>query len=323
MTGNAARLLDHLAYGKTLSAAEVEGGAFAAAQQVFERKNMRLRQIAHMDVVADTGAVGRWVVRAEHRDLAALSVCDLQDQRNKVGFGEMRFAERTVRMRAAGIEIPQRGVPQAGRSRRTYRDFLRRFAVWHEEPHLDPEEFDLGFYSYGLRTYGNMPLIEPLESREVKKIRDFVIVVDTSESTAGELVKAFLKETFTLLKSQDSFFRQCRILVMQADNAVRDETWLNDLDALDRYTAQFTLVGGGGTDFRPAFARIAQLRQDGALRDLQGVLYFTDGKGIYPAKRPPFETAFLFLEDGTPPPDVPPWAMRLVLQPEEFDPKGR
>ena len=54
---------------------------------------------------------------------------------------------------------------QAGRSRRTYRDFLRRFAVWHEEPHLDPEEFDLGFYSYGLRTYGNLPLIEPLESR--------------------------------------------------------------------------------------------------------------------------------------------------------------
>ena len=157
----------------------------------------------------------------------------------------------------------------------------------------------------------------------MKKIRDFVIVVDTSESTAGELVKAFLKETFTLLKSQDRFFRQCRILVMQADNAVRDEVWLNDLDALDRYTAQFTLVGGGGTDFRPAFARIAQLRQDGALRDLQGVLYFTDGKGIYPAKRPPFETAFLFLEDGTPPPDVPPWAMRLVLQPEEFNPKGR
>ena len=32
---------------------------------------------------------------------------------------------------------------------------------------------------------------------------------------------------------------------------------------------------------------------------------------------------YLFLEDGTPPPDVPPWAMRLVLQPEEFDPKGR
>ena len=145
---------------------------------------------------------------------------------------------------------------QASRSRRSYRDFLRRFAVWHEEPHLDPEEFDLGFYSYGLRVYGNLPLIEPLESREVKKIRDFVIVLDTSESTAGELVKAFLQETFTLLKSQDSFFRKCRILVLQADNAIQDETWLTDLDALDRYTANFTLHGGGGTDFRPAFAHV-------------------------------------------------------------------
>ncbi len=31
------------------------------------------------------------------------------------------------------------------------RDFLR-FAVWHEEPRLDPDEFDLGYYCYGLRT---------------------------------------------------------------------------------------------------------------------------------------------------------------------------
>lgn len=214
---------------------------------------------------------------------------------------------------------------QASRSRRSYRDFLRRFAVWREEPRLDPDEFDLGYYTYGLRIYGKMPLIEPLESRESKKIRDFVIVLDTSESTAGDLVKSFLRETFTLLKSQDSFFRQCRILVMQADNAVREETWLRDLDDLDRYTEGFRLVGGGGTDFRPAFARIEQLRAEGPLRDMQGALYFTDGKGTYPARRPPFDVAFLFLENGAPPPDVPPWAMRLVLQPEEFapPPKGR
>ena len=119
-----------------------------------------------------------------------------------------------------------------------------------------------------------------------EKIRDFVIVVDTSESTAGELVKSFLKETFALLTSQDSFFRKCRILVMQADNAVREETWLTDLDALDRYTARFTLVGGGGTDFRPAFARIAALRREGSLRDLQGVLYFTGRQGHLPGQAP-------------------------------------
>ena len=219
----------------------------------------------------------------------------------------------------SGAEALQAQV-QAGRSRRSYRAFLQKFAVWREEARLDPEEFDLGYYSYGLRRYGNLPLIEPLESRESKKIRDFVIVLDTSESTSGELVKAFLKETFGLLKSGESFFRQCRILVLQCDDRVREETWLTDLDTLDAYAARLTLTGGGGTDFRPAFARISELLAQGQLTDLQGVLYFTDGKGVYPARRPAFDTAFLFLDTGAPPPEVPPWAMRLVLEPEEFVP---
>ena len=68
----------------------------------------------------------------------------------------------------AGAETMQAQI-EAAHSRRLYKDFLRRFAVMREEPRLDPDEFDLGYYSYGLRTYGNLPLIEPLESRESKK----------------------------------------------------------------------------------------------------------------------------------------------------------
>ena len=220
---------------------------------------------------------------------------------------------------SAGAQAMQAQI-EAAHSRRLYKDFLRRFAVWREEPHLDDDAFDLGYYTYGLRTYGNMPLIEPLETRESKKIRDFVIVIDTSESTAGELVKAFLRETFGLLKTGESFFRQCNIAVMQCDDAVRELTFLHDTDALDCYAAGMTLTGGGGTDFRPAFEKINALCADGTLRDLQGVLYFTDGKGVYPARRPNYDVAFLFLENGAPPPDVPPWAMKLMLSPEEFMP---
>lgn len=209
---------------------------------------------------------------------------------------------------------------QAGRSRRLYRDFLRRFAVLREEPKLDPDEFDLGYYTYGLTTYGNMPLIEPLETRESRKIKDLVIVIDTSESTAGELVKAFLRETFGLLKTAGSFFSRCNIVVMQCDDAVRDIAFLRDTETLERYAAALTLTGGGGTDFRPAFARIDELQKGGRLRDLQGVLYFTDGKGTFPARPPAYQTAFLFLEEGEVPPEVPPWAIRLVLAPEEFMP---
>ena len=82
------------------------------------------------------------------------------------------------------------------RSRYDYREFLRKFAVFHEELAVDDDSFDYNFYTYGLRLYGNMPLIEPLESKEVKKIEEFVIIIDTSMSCSGELVRKFLEETY-------------------------------------------------------------------------------------------------------------------------------
>ena len=39
-----------------------------------------------------------------------------------------------------------------------YRAFLRRFAAPREVAAVDADAFDYGFYSYGLRLYGNMPL---------------------------------------------------------------------------------------------------------------------------------------------------------------------
>ena len=45
---------------------------------------------------------------------------------------------------------------------------------------LDPDEFDYVYYTYGLKLYRNMPLIKPLEYREVKRIQEFVIAIDTS-----------------------------------------------------------------------------------------------------------------------------------------------
>ena len=50
---------------------------------------------------------------------------------------------------------------------------------------VDPDSFDYNFYSYGLSLYGNMPLIEPQEWKEVQKVEEFVIVIDTSMSCSG------------------------------------------------------------------------------------------------------------------------------------------
>ena len=106
------------------------------------------------------------------------------------------------------------------RSRYDYREFLRKFAVFHEELAVDDDSFDYNFYTYGLRLYGNMPLIEPLESKEVKKIEEFVIVIDTSMSCSGELVRKFLEETYGVLSESESFFTKINVHIIQCDEKV-------------------------------------------------------------------------------------------------------
>lgn len=206
---------------------------------------------------------------------------------------------------------------QAAKNRRNYRDFLQKFTVLWEEPHLDLEEFEMGYYAYGLQLYGNLPLIEPLETREIKKIREFVIVIDTSYSTNGDLVKGFLKETVSILSRKNSFFETCSIRILQCDDRVQHVMMIRNAGEFEQGLEKLQIVGGGGTDFRPAFSYVERMRSQGEMKKPDGLLYFTDGKGIYPGKKPDYKTAFLFLVeyDET---AVPPWAMRLKLEPEEW-----
>lgn len=217
---------------------------------------------------------------------------------------------------ASGIDAMKTQIKE-GKSRRSYKDFLRKFTVLKEELHCDYDEFDLNYYSYGLRLYKNMPLIEPLESREVTKISEFVIVIDTSYSTNGPLVQKFLEETFQIIQERDRFFHKSQIRIIQCDNQVHSDIIIKEQRDIPKLLHNFELIGGGGTDFRPAFSYINKLLENGEFQNLKGVLYFTDGKGIYPAKRPPYETAFLFLGEEEHP-DVPAWAMKLILHEEDL-----
>ena len=205
----------------------------------------------------------------------------------------------------------------AEKSRRSYRDFLQKFSVFREELQADPDEFDINYYTYGLKLYKNMPLIEPLESRENKKIREFVIALDTSYSTSGGLIESFLKETFDILMQKNNFFYEARVHVLLCDNQVQREVTISSEADIKRLMENFTVVGGGGTDFRPVFSYVNESVEKGRIKNLDGLLYFTDGKGIYPTKRPDYKTAFLFLEDYEEE-NVPPWAIRIKLEPEEF-----
>lgn len=206
---------------------------------------------------------------------------------------------------------------KARKAKHTYREFLHKFMVLQEELHCDMDEFDLNFYTYGLKLYENMPLIEPLETREIKKIRDFVVVVDTSYSTSGELVQNFLQETFEILREEENFFRHCRLHVLQCDDEVRSDTVITDREDIEKLFADFQIQGGGSTDFRPAFRYVNELLEQKKFTHLCGLLYFTDGKGIYPEKKPSYRTAFLFLDDYEEE-KVPVWAIRMRLETSEF-----
>lgn len=199
------------------------------------------------------------------------------------------------------------------REKRDYREFLRKFSVFSEELRADEDTFDYGFYTYGLSLYGNLPLIEPLETREARKVEEFAVVVDTSMSCSGALVRRFLEETYNVLAENESFFRKVNLHIIQCDEKVRADVKITSQGELKEYMEHFQLYGGGGTDFRPAFEYVDRLMEAGEYTNLKGLIYFTDGYGVYPNRMPGYRTAFVFLEEDYRDADVPPWAVRLIV----------
>jgi len=107
---------------------------------------------------------------------------------------------------------------QINREKYDYESFLKKFAVLGEAMKINDDEFDYVFYTYGLKLFGNMPLIEPLEYKEVKRIREFVIAIDTSGSTSGKLVQTFLNKTWNILQSTESFFSKVNIILFNLNS---------------------------------------------------------------------------------------------------------
>lgn len=206
----------------------------------------------------------------------------------------------------------------ANRRRIRYVDFLKSFMVATEDLKVNMDEFDYVYYTYGMDLYGNIPLVEPLEYQDDQKIRDFVIVLDTSESVRETLVRRFVECTLDILKGSETFASKVNIHVIQADSRVQSDTTITDLRDVDKMMDGFVVRGFGGTDFRPAFDHVRGLRKAGKLPDLKGLIYFTDGLGQFPEKAPDFDAAFVFLDEGEPLPPVPPWAMKVVIDEEEL-----
>ena len=139
-----------------------------------------------------------------------------------------------------------------------------------------------------------MPLIEHLEYQEVNRMEELVIAIDTSGSCSAATVRRFMEETYGILSDHENFFRKMNLYIIQCDSFIQDVIHVTCEDDWKNYLTHITIHGRGGTDFRPVFAYVQDLRNTGALRNLKGLLYFTDGDGIYPERPTDYQTAFIF-----------------------------
>ncbi|MBR4765483.1 MAG: metallopeptidase [Clostridia bacterium] len=208
---------------------------------------------------------------------------------------------------------------EINRDRYDYAAFLRKFAVPGETMKINDDEFDYVFYTYGLELFGNMPLVEPLEYKEDSRVREFVIAVDTSGSTSSGLVKKFLEKTYGILKSTESFFNRINLHIIQCDSAVQEHVKITDQSEFDAYISGFHARGLGGTDFRPVFREVDRMVAEKEFLHLGGLIYFTDGFGTFPERKPKYKTAFVFVQNSLSTPTVPPWAIKLVLEDTEIE----
>ena len=222
-----------------------------------------------------------------------------------------KFPGACAGMLQENFSVDQRGM--------SFSAFLRRFASPQERMLLDPDTFDVRWYHLGLQYYGDLPLLEPSELSEPPLPDDIVVALDVSGSCHGETCKRFLKELLGILRDISAGASRFHVLLLLCDSKIQKEILLETPEQVEALFADFTVTGFGGTDFCPVFDRVAQLRADGTLPRIRGLLYLTDGCGRYPSAPADYPTAFLIpAEDRNHFPRGSEWITRLYLNENDF-----
>lgn len=268
----------------------------------------------------------------DHEDLSSLGILFFRDrhdvwiQQETLEITQAQWKKISERVKAELKSFSQdkmdknsviQNLEEATREHYDYSAFLKKFCATGEDMQINDDEFDYVYYTYGLQLYGNLPLVEPLEYKDLRKIKEFVIAIDTSGSCRGKVVQAFLNKTYDILKSSENFFRKVNIHIIQCDSQIQSDTKITCDEEFEAFMKHGQLEGFGSTDFRPVFEHVNTCIEKGEFENLKGLIYFTDGYGVFPEKKPSYDTAFVFLDDGYDQPPIPTWAIKLVLPSEE------
>lgn len=202
---------------------------------------------------------------------------------------------------------------EKGKALFDFRRFLSRYTRPGEELETDEDSFDYIFYHLGMERYGNLPLLEPLEYKEVWRLDTLAIAIDTSGSCDKDIVSTFLEEIYGIFFRKENFFHKMQVVFFQCDCCLQDVTWIHSPEDWMRYSEHVKILGRGGTDYTPVFREIERLRSEKRLPKPRALLYFTDGDGVYP-HRPDYETVFILAGPKKQKELVPKWAYVLELE---------
>ena len=183
-----------------------------------------------------------------------------------------------------------------------------------ENTQVNKTEEQDGYLNVTLSLQDNLLFLEPLEYRDSTKIQDLVIAIDTSGSCSLETVSRFLSETLVILSSSENFFKKMNVHLIQCDSAIQSHTVIHSAEEWMENSRKIRILGRGGTDFTPVFSYVKELLEKKELTHLKGLLYFTDGDGIYPTSPPPYETAFVFTDFSFLNYPVPAFITKLCLE---------
>ena len=114
------------------------------------------------------------------------------------------------------------------------------------------------------------------------KIQDLVIAIDTSGSCSLETVSRFLSETLVILSSSENFFKKMNVHLIQCDSAIQSHTVSIPRKNGWKIPGKSVFSAGAARISLLIFSYVKELLEKKELTHLKGLLYFTDGDGIYP-----------------------------------------
>lgn len=227
--------------------------------------------------------------------------------------------ETFARRQGDKAEAMMQSLREVNRERYDYAGFLHKFASRGEVMKTDPEEFDYIFYTYGMQMYDKMPLIEPVEYKPVKPVRQFVLCVDLAGLISLEQAKTFLRKTYEVFQTAENPASRNELHILTCNGVTVRHEKITTQAEFEEYLQSLKIRRTGETDFRPAFLWTDEMLEKRELRNLKGLVYFTDALGAFPAKKPNYDAVFVFVNDNYSKPAVPAWAIQLVLQKDELN----